>query len=156
MKNNILLVRTKMAGGGNSYDGYILKSSHPHLSNAISEATTTVLDKVELLGFRYFYIDRNHLAMPCGYDRLDHFNFLEKMSILLEDELLREAFPETRTLEKQNISFLTHRGLNESSKKVWLTLEVGTRREEMEEKAISQHDRNFESICWTKFLAAGV
>ena len=90
-----LLIRTKMIGGGNSYDVYFPKEEINHqLSH------TTIISGKHYASLDELYIDNLHKAMSPGIERYKKYLKLEKKAKIQGLELIQKEFPETKVLKE--------------------------------------------------------
>lgn len=95
MKQEFLVTRTKMIGGGNSYNVYIKEREEFKASSITLRDGERLVYPIEL-----FELKTNHKALPQGFDRLDAYNELEKQEKKLKLDILQSVFPETKQLNE--------------------------------------------------------
>jgi hypothetical protein len=95
-KTTAYCIRTKMCGGGTSYDVYFRKAdkpSHP-LHNNHTYATVICRNGKEFFEVRDAIDPESHWRMEAGLEKWDAFKRLEKKANRLAVRIAKRAFPE--------------------------------------------------------------
>lgn len=94
--------RTKMCGGGTSYDVYFLKNDKPSypLHNGHIYATVIMRDGKEFFSVRDAIDRKPRWSMDCGIEKWELGKKLDKVSDRLAFRIAKRAFPELSTLKE--------------------------------------------------------
>jgi hypothetical protein len=111
-------------GGACNYDIYIPREEHPCGDKILGGVILSSQASKTFLHFNEIFVTREHLRLSPGYERYDQWKALEKKAIDLEDQLLREHFPELRGNSKNNLSMLWVTGISLPSVEEWADIEI--------------------------------
>ena len=120
----VLLIRTKMIGGGNRYEARIPLDEHPCKKGMSYIYNYGMPGALVAVPFDQVFITQEHLDRPVGYERYEAFKKLEAAAHKLEDEILRANFPELACMEKSRLSLGIFFGLNRRNKKILTEIQV--------------------------------